>query len=181
MQGNYFAALPVRTPGAFLEALRGSAPPGLRWFHPDDLHLTLAFFGKEDPHRIPALLEIMARIAFDERAVTLGPLRALPRPRRFSALSFEVAAGAAEIENCIKTWRGPLLETARCPPDPRTPLPHLTVARPDRKHPACRPRAILDWLQSLEPPSDQVHVLPPALYGWSPERPRRQFRIIRAC
>ena len=62
--GNYFVAFPARIPEESLLSIRTGAPEGLRWFHPDDLHLTLAFFGREDPARVPALREILALIPF---------------------------------------------------------------------------------------------------------------------
>ena len=62
------------------------APPDLRWLHADDLHLTLAFFGKESPSRLSAVLEVLARIPFSGAEITLGPLRALPKPQRATAL-----------------------------------------------------------------------------------------------
>ena len=47
-RGNYFAALPVRVPEGWMDSLKAGAPAALRWFHHDDLHLTLAFFGHCD-------------------------------------------------------------------------------------------------------------------------------------
>lgn len=56
--GNFFAAVPVEVPVAVLRAFREGAPDGLRWFHPDDLHVTLAFFGQENPDRVGVLQEV---------------------------------------------------------------------------------------------------------------------------
>ncbi|NNC90599.1 MAG: hypothetical protein HKN82_19250 [Akkermansiaceae bacterium] len=178
MTGNYFAALPVIVPAGWLPALRNGAPPGLRWFHPGDLHLTLAFFGREDPARLPALREVLEAIPFPGATVTLGTLRGLPSPRRLSALAFTLAEGRDEVAAVIGAWRGPLCAAAGVDPDSRPPLPHLTVARPARKDPAFRPRAVRDWMDSLPASGPPVQVLAPALFGWAPDRPRRQFRLI---
>ena len=234
MPGNYFAALPVRVPDGFLDSLKRAAPDALRWFHPEDLHLTLAFFGREDPERIPAcrgeagrrraLLEVLKHIPFppltqcgaglqpanlpssgeaaesqcgagfkpadpspsgeaaDSIRAPLGPFVLLPNPRRFSALSFDLAESPAHnaITGLIAEYRPKLCEAAGIDPDTRPPYPHLTVARPDKKHPHFRPRLIAKWARALELPSDlaAIDVLPPALYTWHSERPVRQFLRI---
>jgi len=177
-RGNYFACLPVRFPGDPWLALKSDAPEALRWFHPDDLHLTVAFFGRENPDRIPAVREVLAGVPCIGTTVTLGALRLLPRPRRFSALSFQIQAGHEEIAGLIAAWRGPLLEAAGRPPDVRPPLPHLTIARPARRHPDFRSGRIARWAAALTPPAAPISVQAPVLFGWSAERPRRQFRVL---
>jgi 2'-5' RNA ligase len=177
-RGNYFAALPVQVPEGWMEELREGAPEALRWFHPDDLHLTLAFLGREQPERIPALLDLLREIPYSGGRASPGRLLALPRSRRFSALSLELRRGADPVAALIGDWRNRLLETAGCKADTRPPLPHLTVARPARRHPAFSKRAILDWLEIVQPPADEILILPPVLFGWSEERPRRQFLQI---
>jgi 2'-5' RNA ligase len=177
-RGNYFAALPVRVPGGWLEALRDGAPQALRWFHPDDLHLTLAFFGREREDRVPPVLDLLRKIPYSGSTANAGRLLALPSRRRFSALSFELLDGRDTVATLIGNWRNRLLVAAGCPADTRPPLPHLTIARPARRHPAFSKRTILDWLAGVGPPAAEIEILPAALFGWSDERPRRQFRLI---
>lgn len=174
MTGNYFVALPVRAPD-LVDQLKRDAPGGLRWFHPDDLHLTVAFFGREQPQRIPSIREVMTRIPPFAGPITLGPLVPLPRRRHFSVLSFELATGRTGIAQLIAAWRGALSETAGVRADSRPPYPHLTVARIERRHLHAQRGPILRWVESLVPPVNALEVLPPALYGWSPDRPVRQF------
>jgi 2'-5' RNA ligase len=176
--GNYFAALPVRVPAGWLEAIREGAPAELRWFHRDDLHLTLAFLGREESGRVPQLLDILRQVPYRGGSAGAGRLLALPRRRRFSALAFELADGGDPVAGLIGEWRPRLLEAAGRPADRRPALPHLTVARPDRRHPAFRSREILAWLDRLRPPPGRLEILPPALYGWSDQRPLRQFRRV---
>lgn len=175
---NYFAALPVRVPPELLDAVKAGAPPALRWFHRDDLHFTLAFFGKEEPDRIPAIREVISRIPFRELVVTLGRLRLLPSRRRFTAIAFDLRDGRDEISQLIAAWRNPLLEAAGRPTDDRPAFPHLTIARPARKRPDFRPGEVVRWAHSLAVPQTPVAVGAPALFGWAPDRTVRQFRAI---
>lgn len=177
-RGNCFAALPVRIPSPLWDSFRAEAPEALRWFHRDDLHLTLSFLGPEDPERLPAIHQVLAQIPRGTFEITLGPLRLLPRTNRFSALSFEIAGGREAVADLIATWRNPLLAAAGRPPDERPPFPHLTIARPARNHPAFRPARIRRWARSLPATAQPLAVLEPLLFGWSPDRPRRQFRVI---
>lgn len=176
--GNCFAALPVRFPEPLFESIRAGAPPALRWFHPDDLHLTLAFLGPESPERLPAIQDALTRLPGAEFEITLGPLRLLPRDNRVTAISFAIERGRERAADFIAQWRPALLAAAGRPPDTRSAFPHLTIARPARKHPEFRPAHLRRWARSLTPPAHPLAVLPPALFGWSPDRPRRQFRII---
>lgn len=175
MTGNYFAALPVTVADGFLARLQRDAPAALRWFHPDDLHLTLAFFGRHNAERIPDILEVLDAIDFPCVRATLGPLRALPHSRRFSALAFDLDEGRDEVATCIARWRGPLGEASGVIPDCRPPRPHLTIARPARKHPGFHPGTTLRWIRNCDPPDRTIRIAPPALYGWSDQRPQRQF------
>ncbi len=185
-RGNYFAAFPVADGARVFSAVKPGAPEGLRWFHPEDLHVTLAFFGanpepdSEDDgvERIEAVREVLRQVEFPEdgMAIMLGELLLLPHRRRFSAISFAIANGGKELENLIGQWRGPLLEAAGCEPDTRPPLPHLTFARPDRKDEAFRPRKVIRWAAERKPPQVTITVQTPVLYGWSDRRPVRQFR-----
>ncbi len=176
--GNYFAALPAHVPHDVIDFVRADAPPDLRWMHPEDLHLTLAFFGHENPERHPAVGEVLARIPFTGAEVTLGPLLALPKAQRCTALAFALADGRDELAELIATWRGPLLEAAGCAPDDRPPLPHLTVARPPREHTRAGKEKLLKWAEQLRSPATSLRILPPALYGWSHQRHHRSFRVI---
>ena len=51
-EGNYFVAFPAEVEAGFLPGLKRDAPGGLRWFHRDDLHVTLAFLGRYDAGRV---------------------------------------------------------------------------------------------------------------------------------
>ena len=175
-RGNYFAAFPASLPEDSLEELRLNAPPRLRWFHPEDLHLTIAFLGPENSSRIPALLDILDDIPPPPQTITLGPLMALPTRRRPTACSFALAKGNTTVTSLMQEWRPYLLKLAGRPPDEREPLPHLTVARPPRR--GGNTKELLEWLGGVKPPTAPVALAPPVLYGWSSNRPRRQFRII---
>ena len=178
LRGNYFVAFPAKVPESVQQRVKRGAPEGLRWFHGDDLHVTLAFFGKEESERIPAIRGVLQEIAFAGSEFTLGRIIALPHLRRFSALSFEIAEGREEIAHLMEMWRAPLAAAAGVPPENRRPLPHVTVARPVRKDPRFRAKEVLAWANGFPPPEEKVELLRPMLFVWAADRATRQFQIL---
>ena len=178
-QGNWFAAIPAPIPAAFLASLRDqSAPPYLRWFLAEDIHLTVAFFGRYDPARLAAVLATLQSLQPPVLDVTLGPLVPLPSSRHFTALSFELAAGAAETAAFMRAIHAPLMAAAGLPPDSRPPYPHITIARPHRRATAEDRAEILHWARSLTLPPLQIRLSTLGLYGWAADRNSRQFRRL---
>jgi len=88
---NDFAALPAQVPSAVLDSVRLERTLHLPCA---DLHLTLAFFGREDTSRIPALKQVLSRIQFSGCLVTLVRLLLHLLPQRFTALSFELKSNS---------------------------------------------------------------------------------------
>ena len=126
-----FAAIPVIAPATVL-ALQEALPPELRRIHPEDMHLTVAYFGRIDPALHPVVLEALAAIPFYSTPVVLDTLLALPSRDYPSAitLTLEKDAGYERIVSLMTEHRGALLELTGRPPELREPLPHITFARP---------------------------------------------------
>lgn len=142
-----FAAIPVPSSPQIL-ALHAALPPELRRIHPEDLHLTVAYFGRVDPALHPVILETLAAIPFDGATVVLDTMRALPSRDYPSAIALTLArdAGFDTIVSLMATHRPVLLELASRPPEDRAPLPHVTFARPrGRAMSTDKREAILAW------------------------------------
>jgi 2'-5' RNA ligase len=179
MRPNWFLAFPFD--GRFLLEL--PAPPtGCRRFHPDDVHLTLAFLGPcgeaSAEQALKALDACLAALTPSPIEVSLGPVVPLGSPRRYSALSALLERGRAETAAIIGALRDPVCLAASSRPDNRPPKPHITLARPERQaNDAQRQRAV-DWAESLELGHVQGRLDRIALYTWRQDRQKQLFSRV---
>ena len=176
MKPNWFVALPVSWNG--VSRVLSTLPPECRGFHPDDLHMTVAFLGAMPADRKEPVIEVMKGIQAGAMSVQLGPLLTLPSSSRVSALSFSVSAGREQVESLISQCRGPLLKAAGAKPDHRPPLAHLTIARPLRKARETGKRKAREWAGQVIPPENKLTLSRLALYTWADDRRTRQFQIV---
>lgn len=179
MLPNWFIALPLRG-GEWLEEIRRTAPREVRVFHPDDVHITIAFLGAQPPgtHPVETMIKAMQSLVIPPCNCTFSRLRALPSPERMSAISWELDKGKSEISTIIRQHRAGLLQAASARPDNRPPLPHVTVARPRRQDGIRAIQAAAAWLPTVPPPTGEFLVTGIALYGWAKDRTQRQFDIL---
>lgn len=109
-----------------LRRLRQPLPGSSRWVEPDNLHLTLRFFGDIDNRKASELIEQLDGISVDAFEIRLSSLGAFGgnEPRSLWA---GVEAGP-ELETLARANE----RAARAiglPPDPRPFKPHVTLAR----------------------------------------------------
>lgn len=172
MQPNWFVGLPA--PVA-LEL--PPAPPATRLFAPSDRHFTIAFLG--------SVTEAQARSAWAALdwplpavEVTLGAVVPMGPPRRYSALSFTLDRGRAEVEAAIAKARVACCEAAGVAVDPRPALAHLTIARPQRRATDAERATALAWAKEIRPPAAAFTLGSVALYTWAEDRKSTLFRIV---
>jgi len=178
MRPNWFVGIPVAA-GAQLHAeIPAPIQADIRLFHPDDLHMTLAFLGPMAADKLGPVQDILSRIEFKAFDIELSRLVALPKPRRFSAISWELGQGREQAAALIGSWRAALIEAAQARPDLRPPRPHITVARPKRKATPMVRDEILKWLVSVPAPKEKLRIDRVALYTWADDRRQRQFKIV---
>lgn len=172
---NWFVGVSV--PGDWMDARVPDPPPGLRRFHPDDLHLTVAFLGACGEDRARAA---WAALEWPAGAIeaTLGAVVPMGNPRRYSALSALLVEGRAEVEGAIGATREALCAAAGTAVDTRPPKAHLTLARPGRRTTDEQRREGLRWAASLRLEDVRVHLGSLALYTWSDDRAERLFRAV---
>lgn len=175
---NWFVAFPIPNTDQWIEQLLRDIPPELKPFHPDDVHLTLCFLGTLDTEQQQRLAREIAKIEGHPFDVSLNSLRALPRPSFITAISFELDRGKEQAAQYIAQWREPLATMVGKKPDPRPPLPHITIARPRRKYGKRAQHVALEWIKSIQPPSVVLRIDRVALYTWAEDRTKRQFRIV---
>lgn len=179
MRANWFVALPCPGGEWFSRGIAAHpAPPRVRVFCPDDLHLTVAFLG--------AVNEEAALSAFQQHSLwncgsvqaTFGAVVPMGPPRRFSALSLLLAQGRAEVEQGIRRCRDPMRAAAGLDPERRDAVAHLTIARPQRRATEQERRAALDWAGRLRFGPVTVELNEMALYTWSDDRRDSLFRVV---
>jgi 2'-5' RNA ligase len=177
VQPNWFIALPVDASG-WLEPLQATAPRTLRRFHPEDVHLTLAFLGHcgEDPAR--AAWALAQSLPLPDFTVTLAGLACMGNPRKPSAFSAELDKGHDEVAAYLGAHRDALLQAAGTPLDDRPPLPHITVGRPPRSCTSQERAELVAWARRVPPLGVLTRLDRLALYTWSDDRATRQFQVV---
>jgi len=178
MRPNWFVGQPVRDPEILADL--PEAPPRVRLFAPEDLHITVAFLGGVDAEAAHAAFELASDFTCAVDAATLGAVHPMGPPRRASALSFWLEAGRDEVAEAIGAVRDAMLERAGARRERRPPLPHLTIARIQRNANRADRHQALRWAASIDAGGRSVRLAPLALYTWAENRRERQFQIVDA-
>lgn len=176
---NWFFAFPLD--GAFVETLP-ELPAGFRRYHPDDVHLTLAFLGgcgEAGAERALAKLdELLPPSHQAPIAVSLGQIAPMGPKRRYSALSALLERGRAETEACMGRLRDPLLQAATGRSERREPKAHVTLARPRPRATDAQRDAGLAWARGVQLGAVEAVLDRIVLYTWSENRAERLFRRV---
>jgi 2'-5' RNA ligase len=177
---NWFLAFPLD--GTFLLEL--PAPPAaFRRYHPEDVHLTLAFLGgcgeAAAERALAALDEKLALAPAPVIEATLGAVVPMGGSRRhYSALSALLAHGREAAIETTLALRDAITEAAIGRREARPPKPHVTLARPKRRASPADREAGLAWAEALELGAIAVRLERIALYSWHERRAERLFRIV---
>jgi len=155
------------------------APPRVRVFGASDLHVTLGFLGSVQEMAAREAWKLIERFpSFRSVTGSFERVKPLGNPRKPSALSAMVDAGGEALSEMIGEARGPLLAAAEAPPDERPPLPHMTIARIQRRAKGGERREALRWAESIDVTAASFVASSVALYTWSTDRPERLFEIV---
>jgi len=179
---NWFVAFEVPGEDVWFARRVPPPPPTVRLFHPGDLHATIAFLGAVDEGAARGAFEVAAAgpLPAPFRA-GLGAVVPMGPPRRWSALSAEVAGGASTMGDVITRLRGPTLAAAGARPDDRPPRPHVTIARLARRSSAAERNAAQRWAAGIALEDVDVPIEAIALYTWSEDRRERLFQTMARC
>jgi RNA 2',3'-cyclic 3'-phosphodiesterase len=177
---NWFFAFPID--GSFVLDLP-ALPSNFRRFHPDDVHLTLAFLGGcgqlGAERALAALDERLQREPLASMTVSLAEVVPMGGSRRnYSALSALLDLGRAEATASIATLRDLLTQAASGRTEKRAPKPHVSIARPRTRASDADREAGLAWASALQLQGVHAHLDRIALYTWSESRQDRLFQIV---
>ena len=155
------------------------APRRVRVFAAADLHITLGFLGSvQEADARRAWAQIGSFASFRPVTGSFEGVRALGHPRTPSALAAMVDEGRDAMAEMIVEAKGPLLEAADAPPDDRAPLPHMTLARIQRRARSAERREALRWAETIDLRGIRFAAASVALYSWATDRQERLFRIV---
>ncbi len=177
---NWFLAFPVD--GAFVTALP-EPPKAIRRYHPDDVHMTLAFLGGcGEPAAMRALAALDARLATSPLPIldtSLGRVVPLGRSKSgYTTLSALLERGNDEATALVAKERDALHEAATGARPKRPAKPHVTLARVRGRASAESREAGLAWASALELGAVGARLDRIALYTWNDVRRERLFRIV---
>lgn len=173
---NWFVGIPVPA-GTWFERLVTTPPEAVRRFHPEDLHMTVAFLGGVSEEQARAGWEAL-RWSLEPLTVTLGHVVPMGNPRRFSALSVELVDGREQVERAIAACRDAVCDAAGVAREKRPAKAHITVARPNRRATDAQREAALRWAKRLQLAGQTTPLDAVALYTWADDRRERQFKIV---
>ena len=172
---NWYIAFPVNTAPCFAHI--PSPPAKVRAFEDIDRHMTLAFLGavtESQAHKAFALASVWP---VRRGHITLGPVRPMGNPQRFTALSALVIDDTPELRNIMFDLRARMLEAAKRPAETRPVLPHVTLARLHRRATREQRAEALRWADGLDLGQPVLPLSRIALYTWHPTRESQLFRI----
>ena len=121
-----FAGLALPEAVRFRLSLVKGPIPGARWIDPDNLHITLRFFGDIDNRQADELVGFLEDVDVPAFSLTIGELGTFGG-REPRILHASVSAGP-ELEQLQRAteWAA---RSAGLPPEPQTFKPHVTLAR----------------------------------------------------
>jgi len=173
-RANWFIALPVAA-GPWFARLQ--APPGVRLFGPNDLHLTVAFLGAVSEQLALSAFEVARALPLAALDIQLDRVEGLGSARRPSAFSALVGTGRLSVERACTAVRDEMWERAQAKRDTRPALAHITLARARRRATRAELAAALSWARGLELGAPSCRLERVALFTWSDDRAQSLFRI----
>ena len=180
LKPNWFIAFPFDDS----PQLPVELPPAVRVFSPEDLHITLAFFGgctKVMAYKAwERLIEHMVRQEEPRMAaveVSAHDVTMLGHPAAPSAITLRLNIGRVVVEKAIRDYRPWLLEAARVPPETREPIAHVTLARIHRNASEAEREQAIEWAHSLEiRASSKLKRI--GLYTWNRDQSQKRFDLV---
>ena len=180
MRPNWFIGFPINA-GNWYETVITKVPAGIKSFEPVDLHITLAFLGPCGPEKALLSWEKAVELPLSKSSISLGRMAPFGNPERPSAYAFTIDHGKEKLVKWMKFHRDGLLELAGKKSEKyRTPIPHITIARPPRNASDELRSKGLEWALNFPQIEVSTELRGIALYTWSDDRTRQQFKMVKS-
>ena len=176
MGPNWFVGFPV-DPGNWYQKVITNVPAGIKCFHPDDLHITLAFLGAAGPEKSTRAWNEIVKANLHAMEITLASMAPFGNPEKPSAYAFTLNMGRTLVTQVMNRYQKRLLILADKGPEKYAPRPHVTIARPPRDATDALRKTGLQWALDVPPPTATLTLDRIALYTWSEDRKTRQFKV----
>ncbi len=179
MSPNWFIGFPVH-PGDWYEQVITGMPAGIKSLNKDDLHMTFAFFGPAGESLARCAWEAAIDLSLSPVNFTFGPIEPFGNPAKPSAFALTLDKGKNQAIAYMEAHQAGLLAIAGAGPEKYTPRPHITIARPPRSASDELRAEGIAWLESVVPPEPELTLDQLALYTWSDDRKKQQFKIVES-
>lgn len=154
-------------------------PAKIRLFHPQDLHITVAFLGNVTEQRAQEAWQHLDW-QLNSLCVTLGPVVPMGAAHRYSALSALLDQGRQQIEEAITRCRDEVAQAAGIAKETRPAKAHVTIARASRTASSQDREQGLRWASGIHLHDCEILLDAIGLYTWAIDRRERQFRIVHS-
>lgn len=176
---NWFLAFPVAA--EWITELP-KLPPRFRRFDASDVHLTLVFLGSCGETAAHAALDTVRAGLRDAHSapitITLSNVVPMGPKREYTALSALLDVGRDAVTDLMRKHRDAPADAAGIRRDQRSPIPHITLGRPQRRATDADRAAGLDWAAAVSLPQTDIVLDRVALYTWNSDRAESLFRIV---
>lgn len=178
MMPNWFIGVSVRAEPWF-DRLVPPPPEKIRLFHPQDLHITVAFLGDVSEQRAQnAWQHLDWRL--ESLRVTLGSVVPMGAAHRYSALSALLDQGRQQLEEAITQCRDEVTQAAGVAKETRPAKAHITIARASRTASAQHREQGIRWASNIDLHDCEILLDTIGLYTWATDRKERQFRVVHS-
>lgn len=176
MQANWFIALKAPI-DLRLDPLLVNIPSKMRIFTSTDRHITLAFLGNCTQSEAYAAWERACQALPHVQELQPEKLALMGPPKKPSAVAITFQ-NPRRLIHWMTEHRSEILANAQRPPAKYPPLPHMTIARPNRRARDEERQAMMDWCTHTEVSLPKIGFHNIALYTWSTDRRAHLFQRI---
>ncbi|MDH4199323.1 MAG: hypothetical protein OEV66_02995 [Spirochaetia bacterium] len=172
---NWFVAFKI-PPEKWFQELVQQLPADLKAFHPEDLHLTIAFLGGLNLHLKSAIFDLLQKFYLDPLTITSSKFLFLPSEKKYSAICLDFRQGFESVGlhdlfmETMHAIRNEILIVAQAEQDMRNFLPHITVARPGRNISSKDRHSMLLKIKQTSIPQIRIRLDTIGLYTWDDDR-----------
>ncbi|NND70728.1 MAG: hypothetical protein HKN43_04035 [Rhodothermales bacterium] len=174
---NWFVGFPVQG-DSWCPVSANHVPGSIRLYHPDDLHITMAFLGSVSQRKALKAWKKVTNLKLEPVTISFNQLKPFGAFSTPSAYGLTLDTGRDSVANTISTHRRKILGAVGKKPRDGRVVPHVTIARPNRRLSKGDVYAIAEWRHEFEIPEVEVNLTEIALYTWAPPQAPQRFRKI---